>query len=61
MFVSGIGFVLFKFGRRRERFPFTIVGLLMLVYPMFVSDVVWMLVIAPVLLLLLWFATRMGL
>ena len=61
MFVSGIGYVLFSFGRRRERYPFTIVGVLMLVYPYFVSDVVWMLAIAPLLLLLLWAATRLGL
>lgn len=61
MLVSGIGFVLFSFGRRRERFPFIVVGVVMLVYPYFVSDVFWMLALAPVLLLLLWVATRLGL
>lgn len=61
MLVSSIGFVLFKYGRNRERFPFIIVGVLMLVYPYFVSDVAWMLALAPVLLLLLWLATRLGL
>jgi hypothetical protein len=61
MLVSSIGFVLFSFGRRRERFPFIVVGVAMLVYPYFVSDVVWMLAIAPVLLFLLWVATRVGL
>lgn len=61
MLVSSIGFVLFRFGRSRERLPFTVVGIVMLVYPYFVSDVTWMLALAPVLLLLLWAATRIGL
>ena len=61
MLVSGIGFVLFKYGRRISRFPHTVTGILMLVYPFFVSDVVWMLAIAPVLLFLLWLSVRMGL
>lgn len=61
MLVSGIGFVLFSFGRRRERFLFTVIGVVMLVYPVFVSNIAWMLAIAPVLLLLLWIATRLGL
>jgi hypothetical protein len=61
MLVNSIGFVLFKFGRSRERFPFTVVGVLMLVYPYFVSSMAWMLALVPVFLLLLWLATRMGL
>jgi hypothetical protein len=61
MFVSGIGFVLFRYGRQRERFPFIVAGVLMLVYPYFITDIAWMLALAPVLLLLLWVATRIGL
>lgn len=61
MLVSSIGFVLFRFGRSRERLPFSVIGVVMLVYPYFVSNIVWMLALAPVFLLLLWVATRMGL
>jgi hypothetical protein len=59
--VSGVGFVLFKFGRSQQRFSFTVTGLLMLVYPYFITNVAWMLAVLPVLLLLLWVATQMGL
>jgi hypothetical protein len=31
------------------------------VYPYFASNIAWMLALAPVLLLLLWVATRLGL
>ena len=59
--VSGVGFVLFSFGKRQKRTPHFAIGLIMLVYPYFVTDIVWMLALVPVLLLLLWLTTRMGL
>ena len=61
MLVSGIGFVLFKYGRKMQRPPHTLIGLIMLLYPYAVSDAVIMLCIAPLLLGLLWAATRFGL
>jgi hypothetical protein len=59
--VSGVGFVLFSFGKSQKRVSFTVTGLIMLVYPYFITNVPWMLGVLPVLLLLLWLATRMGL
>jgi hypothetical protein len=59
--VSSIGFVLFRYGRRLRRTVFTAAGIVMLIYPYFVSSVPWMLGLVPVCLLLLWLATRMGL
>jgi len=59
--VSGVGFVLFSYGRSQKRLPFAVIGLIMLIYPYFVTNVAWMLSIMPVLLLLLWLASRMGL
>lgn len=59
--VSCIGFVLFSFGRRQRRAVFTITGLVLLIYPYFVTDVVWILALAPVFLFLLWVATRLRL
>jgi hypothetical protein len=61
LFVGCVGFVLFRYGRRQRRFPQTTAGVLMFVYPMFVSDVTAMLVICAVLLLLVWLAVRAGL
>ena len=61
MAVSGVGFVLFRFGRSQQRLSFAVTGLVMLVYPYFITSVAWMLAIVPVLVLLLWLATRMGL
>ena len=59
--VSSMGFVLFSYGRRMRRAVFTVTGVVMLVYPYFVSSVPFLLGLAPVCLLLLWLATRMGL
>ena len=59
--ISCIGFVLFRYGRSQGRGAFTIAGLALLIYPYFVTSVAWMLALAPVCLLLLWLATRMGL
>jgi hypothetical protein len=59
--VSGVGFVLFKYGRKQSRFPHVAIGLAMLVYPYFLSDVPWMLGVMVLLLGLLWLATRLGL
>jgi hypothetical protein len=61
LFVSSVGFVLFTYGRKQRRMPHAAVGILMLVYPYFVTNVPWMLGLVPVLLALLWALTRMGL
>ncbi|QQR92067.1 MAG: hypothetical protein IPJ88_16380 [Myxococcales bacterium] len=59
--VSGAGFVSFSYGKRQRRFPQIAVGLILMVYPYFVSNVAWSLLIAAALLALLWLAVRVGL
>ena len=59
--VSSVGFVLFRYGRSQQRLSFSIIGMIMLVYPYFITSIGWMLGLVPVLLLLLWLASRMGL
>lgn len=59
--VSGIGFVLFRYGRKQHRTPHTAIGLVMLIYPYAVSNVAIMLALVPLLCGLLWLAVRMGL
>ncbi len=46
LLVSGVGFVLFKYGRKRSRSLFVIFGILMMIYPYFISDFFWMVGIA---------------
>jgi hypothetical protein len=60
LFVSSIGFVLWKYGRSQRRVPHTGVGLVMMIYPYMVESVPWMIGLVPVLLLLLWGATLLG-
>lgn len=61
LFVSSVGFVLFRYGRKMRRAPHAVVGLISLGYPYAVDDVAVMLVIAAVLWGGLWGATRLGL
>jgi len=58
--VSGIGYVLFTYGRRMSRPPHLSVGLVLLVYPYFVPDALIMSAIAVVLLALLGAAVKFG-
>jgi hypothetical protein len=58
--VSSIGFVAFMYGKRQSRFPHMAVGLLLMLYPYLVSNVLIMAGIAVVLLAGLWLAVRLG-
>jgi len=60
LLVSGVGFVLFEYGRRMRRPPQISVGLVLLIFPYFVTNVFAMLGIAAVLLVLLWLALMRG-
>jgi hypothetical protein len=60
MFVSSIGFVAFMYGKRQGRFPQLIVGLGLMIFPYFVSNVLLMLAIGAALLGALWGAVRLG-
>jgi len=59
--VSGVGYVLFKYGRTQRRMPHVGIGVLMMVYPYFISEVPWMLATMAGLLLVLWLMTQLGL
>jgi len=58
--VSGVGFVLFSYGRKMSRAPQVLVGLLLMVFPYFVPSVLAMLGIAALLCGLLYMAVRNG-
>lgn len=58
--VSGIGFVVFAYGRKQMRFPQIAAGLFLMVFPYFVSGVLPMLAIALAILVALGGAVRLG-
>lgn len=60
LLVSSIGFVLFMYGKRMGRAPQLATGLVLMIFPYFVSSVPWMLGLTTVLLGLFWLAMRLG-
>lgn len=60
LFVSGVGFVVFEYGRRMRRPPQIGIGIVLLIFPYFVSNVVAMLGIAAALLVALWVLLARG-
>lgn len=58
--VSGVGFVLFSYGRKMGRIPHVVIGLVLMIFPYFVPSVLLMLGICAVLCGLLYWATRAG-
>jgi hypothetical protein len=58
--VSGVGFVLFSYGRKMGRVPQVITGLALMVFPYFVPNVLLMLGIAALLCGLFYLANRAG-
>ena len=58
--ISGIGLALFAFGKREQRWPFLVAGVLCLVYPYFVETVTQMLVVGAVIGVVLWWLWREG-
>jgi len=56
---SGIGFVLFVYGKKQQRWPQLAAGLLFMVYPYFTTGVVSMVTVGAVLSVLLWYVVRL--
>jgi hypothetical protein len=57
---SGIGFVLFMYGKKQQRWPQLTVGLMMMIYPYFATTTAALMGIGVVLCAGLWLAIRMG-
>jgi hypothetical protein len=60
LLIGCIGFVCFAYGKRQQRFPQMVAGVLLSVYPYFVSNVMLMAGIAVAILVLLGVAIRLG-
>ena len=57
---SGIGFVLFIYGKKQERWPQLLGGIVMMVYPYFVSTLLMNVVLAVAIVAAVWLAVRQG-
>jgi hypothetical protein len=57
---SGLGFVLFRYGKKQDRWPQLVAGLALMVYPYFATSL-WTLVgIGALIGASLWYALRIG-
>ena len=57
---SGIGFVLFVYGKKQERWPHMLAGIVFSVYPYFTPSSVVMVLVGVALGMGLWLAVRAG-
>jgi hypothetical protein len=57
---SGAGFVLFVYGRKQERWPQLVAGIVLMVYPYFVGTLALSAGIAVAIVALMWLAIRQG-
>ncbi len=57
---SGIGFVLFVYGKKQERIPQLTGGIALMVYPYFTSSIIWMLIVGAAICAVVWWAVRAG-
>jgi hypothetical protein len=60
MIPSGIGFVLFVYGRKQQRWPQLSAGLAFMIYPYFTPSIPVMVIVGAVLGAGLWIAVRGG-
>lgn len=58
--IGGIGTVAFVYGKRQGRMPAMLAGIVLVVFPYFVSSLLAMTLIAGGVLAALWAATRAG-
>jgi hypothetical protein len=57
---GGIGFVLFVYGKKQQRWPHLTAGLLLMVYPYFTAGLVSMVAVGATIGFLLWYLVRLG-
>jgi branched-subunit amino acid transport protein len=57
---SGIGFVLFVYGRKQQRWPQLLAGILFMIYPYFTPSLLTMLLVGVALGTGLWVAVQGG-
>jgi 4-hydroxybenzoate polyprenyltransferase len=58
--ISAVGVGFFLYGKKQQRWPQLVVGIVLMGYTYFVSSVAVMLAVAAALCVALWLAVRMG-
>jgi len=58
--VSGVGFVVFEYGRRMVRLPHIIFGVALMGFPYFVPNVGFMALVGAALVFFLWLTVKLG-
>lgn len=57
---SGVGFVLFVYGKKQERLPHLAAGILLMVYPYFTTSLTWLVATGSAIVFSLWYLVRLG-
>ena len=57
---GGIGFVLFVYGKKQQRWPHLAAGLLFMVCPYFTTSLMWLVATGTAIGFMLWYAVRLG-
>ena len=60
LITSGIGFVLFVYGKKQRRWPQLAGGLVFMVYPYFATSLLLLVAVGRVLGVILWYVIRLG-
>jgi len=60
LITSGIGFVLFVYGKKQDRWPQLVAGVALMIYPYVVSTATMTIVIGAGIIAALWLAVRQG-
>ena len=57
---SGLGFVLFRYGKKQDRWPQLVAGLALMVYPYFATSLLTLVGVGALIGASLWYALRNG-
>ena len=57
---SGIGFVLFVYGKKQGRWPHLVAGLILMIYPYFATSVISLVGVGALICGGLWYGVRAG-
>ena len=57
---SGIGFVLFVYGKKQARIPQVVGGIALMVYPLFTATISSMMIVGAAICAIVWWAVRAG-
>jgi hypothetical protein len=60
LITSGIGFVLFMYGKKEGRSPQLVAGIVLMVYPYFVSSLLMNVLVGGGIIAAMWLAIRQG-